>query len=334
MYILISTLLIYADYVGFLVLGFQFIYGIIYYWISKDLFRLRRLLVSVLMIFFLYLPWFPVLYRTLKDSGANWMAAPTIFQIFGAFASVIGIQIDGNYPHVYMNRIIFIILSLFFFISLIISFRDKKNFNTLMTATCMIPIFMLLLSLFTDLHIFSERQISAFSPEFDIVLATGLIRSCSLFPKIKPRIVAGFVVATILCSAILMIGSMHFYYVTDTNEDWRDAARYVEDNIQSNDAILFDASFVRKPFEFYLNLNRFEVLGINRNLKSIELTVDPSKYNNIWIILSHTEHGEQDYSKLLNNTKIKYDLSWQNFRGIKLLQFKIIDRGILNCQAF
>lgn len=322
-YILISTILIYTDYVGFLVLGFQFLYGIVYYWISKDKFRLRRLLISISSIFLLYLPWLPVFYRKLSEGGTSWMIAPSIDQGLKALISVIGIQLGSSYPSSIIIRLIFTILVLFLIIGMVSSFKDRINFNTLMAAICIIPLVMFFISSFTSVHIFSDRQISAFSPEFDLVLATGLIRSYSLFPESKPRILSGFVIATILCSIILMIGYMHSYYVTDTYEDWRDATEYVKDNIQSNNIILFDDSSVRKPFAFYFNLKKVEALYINRDLKSIELPIDPLKYKTIWVILSHTDHNEQMYSKWLNSIGVKYGVSRQNFRKIEILQFKI-----------
>lgn len=322
-YIFISILLIYADYVGFLVLGFHCIYGVVYYWISKDLYRLKRLLISYSIMFILYLPWLPVFYSPLKRGGTDWMGVPSIYDASYALRSVMGLPIDTN-PSLILNWIVFLILVLFLIIGIITSFKDKVSFNSLVAAICAIPLFMFFISLFTNLHIFSERQISAFAPEFDLILATGLVRSYQSIPRVKPPISKGFVIATLILGASLMIVSMYSYYVTDTYEDWRSAARYIEENIQSHDFIVFDAGFCKTPFEFYFNLTRFDTLGMNEDSKLIDSPIDPFKYSTIWVVLSHTKHGVDDYIKWIDESSIKYNLTKKGFRKIDILQFDII----------
>ncbi len=323
-YIVTASILIYTDYVGLLVLSTHFLYSTLYYLITADRNRMKSVIISFASIFILYLPWMPAFTQKFRENGTGWMVAPTIMQALGALSCVIGVQSPCLPISLGMGKPIFAILILFLIIGLIISFKDKIKINSLMAAICVIPVMMFLIS-FINVPIFNERQISSFAPEIDLILATGIIRSSSLFPRLNHSALSGFALITILFSTILMTGNMYSYYIIDTYEDWRGTAQYIDENIQNNDIILFDAFYIRKPFEFYSRTRDVDVQGINRSSELITPLENASKYKTIWVVLSHTKHNEDDYTQWLNDANIKYEMSLKRLRFIDILRFNLVN---------
>lgn len=325
-YISISSILIYTDYIGLLVLGTHFLYGLFYYLITADRIRIKRVMISFICIFLLYLPWMPAFIQKFRENGTGWMVAPTIIQALGALACVIGAKLpdlpfSSSIGKFIFGVLVFGILVLFLVIGFIISFKDKKKINSLMAAICMIPLAMFFIS-FISVPIFNERQISSFAPEIDLILATGLMRSSSLFPGFNYSVLDRIILVSILFSTVLMIGNIYLYYTVDTYEDWRGTAKYIDENIREGDGILFDAYYIKKPFGFY-SKSKDVYLEIDRSSELIDPLENISEYKIVWVILSHTKHNKDDYIRWLNGTKIKYEMSLKHFRSIDILRCNI-----------
>lgn len=89
--------------------------------------------------------------------------------------------------------------------------------------------------------IFSDRTLIWTALPLTLLLALGIMQI-----RRKPAIVAGLAILVAINGL-----SLRTYYVDYEKEQWRDAAAYVAAHAQADDLILFNASWVQLPFDFY-----------------------------------------------------------------------------------
>lgn len=140
------------------------------------------------------------------------------------------------------------------------------------------------LSIFVDPALYSDRYLIAASPAI-YILAALLLYS---FRKIAP------VGISIIAVAVLMTPSLYYYYVNDTNEQWREVAAYVFEHSQSDDVVVFAPNLgigiEEKTFSWYYsgNLDRY---GLDHHLagdtQGITTALDQfmSDYDRVWVIV-------------------------------------------------
>ncbi len=121
--------------------------------------------------------------------------------------------------------------------------------------------------------------------------------------KIKEKkYLALFLIAIILLNSF----SLCWYYSQPTKEEWKEAVKFVEDNVKTKEVILFDAGYMIRNFDYYTKNS-----PPNKNLLKISLLSSTSKeemhasFNNavskispaqgMWLILSHNWRSEDFY---------------------------------------
>ncbi len=339
LYILFSTLLIYTDYIGLLVLGVEFLFSFIYSFRLKEIKKKVYILVSYLIIFLLYIPWLHNLFYVFKQGGTTWMSKPTLANGIGAFTDIYGLTpFSGGLTDICSVNSFFciiILISLFFILfilafSLFQTFQESKkelDMRFLIVLICFIPVLMFLFSIFL-IPIFNVRQISAFVPELILLLTFGLVSAPNKvtkffknFLKINLRsknlniIHQGFSIFIIL---IITINSFNLIssYITIEKEDWKNTVKYIENNGSDDDIIFLDSTYVGLPFLYYYNGN-IPTVGIS-NINEINEYI--YIYDNIWIIFSHAKLKEEILNYIeFNATLILY----KHFFGIDLYYYNI-----------
>ena len=89
--------------------------------------------------------------------------------------------------------------------------------------------------------IFYDRTLIWTTLPLYLLLALGFVEM-----RRKPAIMAGLIMLATINGL-----SLQSYYVHYEKEQWRDAAAYVAAHAQNNDLILFNATWVQLPFDFY-----------------------------------------------------------------------------------
>tara|TARA_Y100000031_G_C8087031_1_gene322395 strand:+ start:190 stop:660 length:471 start_codon:yes stop_codon:yes gene_type:complete len=151
-------------------------------------------------------------------------------------------------------------------------------------------------------------------PFLYISIAWGVMR-------IKPHYLKRGVVFIII---ILFLLSLPFYYGTIKKEQWREAAAFVEENEQLNQAILFDAPYVQRTFDYYYSGNSTEIGLLADPLMGeahfAKLRPELDNKQGVWLILSHNFKTDKLYLQLLQRS---YTLQLQKkYKGIMLYYFK------------
>ena len=62
--------------------------------------------------------------------------------------------------------------------------------------------------------------------------------------------------------------SCHFYYAETLKTDWRSAAIFMDDRLQSNELVFFCPPYIRASFDFYSKRSDFERTDLNLEMKT------------------------------------------------------------------
>jgi len=137
-------------------------------------------------------------------------------------------------------------------------------------------------------------------------VAPLLLLAAAGLARLRPRWVAGILVISMLA---LSVRGTWAYYRADfdlAREDWRGATRYVLQNAQEGDGILFHSAQARMPFEYYsggqpprLEIRvifpeygpegRLSYRDFLANARNAPLADVPSRYPRIWLVLAHNQ---------------------------------------------
>jgi uncharacterized membrane protein len=328
-YVLTSTVLIYTDYIGLLVLGIHMLFGLINVLIQKNAEMLEKLLLAFMAIMILYSPWLPNLSSC---RGATWMRPPTLEHAFDVLIEDIGIRSrDVNalfgpvIPNLFFSLIIGMVV-IIFAAGIIQSLQKMTAFSSLIAMISTIPIIMFLISIYI-IPIYNLRQISPYVPEIALMIAVGYTRMQYLSSKLGSyRLeidIYKFIVALILLIFIALNSiSMYVQYTNDAKEDWRGVAKFVGRNVQEKDVILINARYCIDPFNYYFKKYGFEeVYGVS----SIGQTKSRIPgYKRIWLILLYNTFTEKNFADLLNQSDKHYEIMRKSYiGGIYLARFDL-----------
>ncbi len=115
-----------------------------------------------------------------------------------------------------------------------------------------------------------------FIPRYLIISVPALVLfGASAIPRLRRPLPIGLLVASLVwLSAIQLLG----YYRRDSNENWRDATRYVLAATQPGDALVFYPHYTAGPFEYYQRQSR--VIGPTKLVASV-----PLEGRRIWLVI-------------------------------------------------
>ena len=325
-YVVASAFMISAHAYGFFALLFQNLFFFLFWTKHKSL--IKRHLTAQSTVFLLFLPWLFPLFRVtslvLKGYWIGWLSRPSILSLVDTFFAFSNYSVECF--------VLFGVLSLLGVMG-IEKIRRMRGWKTLLEASeksgwsiltqtsyevifCMlwlwVPIIVPLVVSLVMQPIYSVKYVVLASPAFYILTAKGITEIKVKWVRIVSVILVLFLSLQTLSTA---------YYNTVNYEQWREVAKYVEENAKPGELILVNAPWVTVPFNYYFK-------GPN-DVKGISTVNDLRKavthHPKVWLILSHSIDTDPEglIKKELDNT---YMLGLEKeYVGIKLYFYTYFD---------
>lgn len=168
------------------------------------------------------------------------------------------------------------------------------------------------------------------TPAFFLLLALGIVRVERIIPK-------GISLGTLV---LLIIPSLHYYYVSPVNEQWREAAAYIAENAGQGDAIAtvesFTWGYTRKSFCWYYRgphqVCAIESRAQNDTALSEAFTRCVSGNEYLWLLFRETPlNFDQNFKKRLFEPHYS-DLRLikeKKFEGVSIYLFSVPRLGVI-----
>jgi hypothetical protein len=249
---------------------------------------LQNWLIAQLILFLLWSPWLPAfITQSVGVDREFWMSTPHLGDVLWALKNFFSAFLPD---HAAGGNLIWVGYGLLTLLGLV-HFRAEPTRAALLLFLFLTPIVgELLVSLRRP--IFSYHTLIWASIPLYLLLAAGL-----RLLRWRVLIMAG----TLWLVALNLI-SLNEYYTTFRKEEWDDAAHYVAEHAQGNDLILFNATWVQIPFDFYFHDYHRPVLehGVpvdlfDRGVLEPKMTAADlprlhdliSGHDRIWLVYSH-----------------------------------------------
>jgi mannosyltransferase len=195
----------------------------------------------------IWLPWsIPFLIQAVGVDRQFWIPAPTLASIWDFFHNSNLAFLPGWFPfHPLWNLVYWLLLILG-----LVALRGSPARIAFFLALWLVP---LLGELLVSLRrpIFSERTLLWTTLPYYLLIAVGVRRLGAAHKErliwLRRPLQAAILGLLVTLSATSMVG----YYFFFEKEDWARAAGYVAENIQPDDLIVFNATWVQLPFEYY-----------------------------------------------------------------------------------
>jgi len=296
--------------------GFYSHYFYIFFFSSQTLFlllylkkyskQIKKILFSFFIIGVFFLPLFPRLFQRGAESV---LGRPT-------FESIIRMIVQFNswlYPSLELQQNIYsksfylfsfsewllifsvvflsIILPVFFIFCVIKYTNFRRNIRDFFSANYKLIFLLLwliipfLLEFFISIihptvRVFGLIRYLLFSfPPYLILVSFGLTRLNKKYLSI--------VLASILIASILPLNA---YYSNPNKEQWKEVSEYVKNNIEPNEALLFNRHTTRIPFLYYYG-DADNIFGV-RNVAEAQTLSENKK--GVWLILSFDKYSDPE----------------------------------------
>ncbi|MEM7535473.1 MAG: glycosyltransferase family 39 protein [Chloroflexota bacterium] len=237
------------------------------------------------------------------------------------------------YWHFYYWDIVYFILA---FCGIIWLIRRRPSRAWLLSILYFVP---LIISVLVSLRrpIFYDRTLIWVTLPYFMLLATGVVwlgNSLKSMGRWASVSAVSLLLALILFLSGLSLSSHYFY---SPKEDWAKASDYVASNIQSDEMILFNASWVQIPFEYYLRhydvepeLRGLPVDLFDAGILEPKMQEDVIPYmrelladeSSVWLVYSHDWYTDPEQiipGELSNQMTLKDD---QSFVGLRVMRFE------------
>ncbi|MDO8688443.1 MAG: glycosyltransferase family 39 protein [Dehalococcoidia bacterium] len=232
--------------------------------------RLRRrpgwvlpLALAQMASFVLFLPWLPVFVANLRNLG-------DVHAI-----SQVELLLDGGLNLPVLAGVLFFLLALIvaFFVWLRPAASSVVHVETL--SALAVIVFFAALTVFSALPLGTslKRHVVTFLPYFLLLTVIGVIRIAG-----RSRSLA----VSLVLLACLALGVS---YTQRERENWRGAESLVQREGRLGDVILFHASWVRSPFDYYYH-GALPQVELSPNDFVAQLSQVAGKYDRAWVILS------------------------------------------------
>jgi len=294
----------------------------------------RTFLMFILSITTIFISYVPILYWKLNlnklissliglgTQNGSGLSQPSlelsfIVKVFGEFS--------GGSPFSYGGPLLY--LFMFFFVcGCFLSIKKYKEKLALMLLWMFLPIPLLFLAS-TRLRVFSEPRYLIYVlpvyllviskgitsiPEYVLNVSKGKTILTSLTPVRNPKIpyVAVFLIATVFIGS--SIAPLLGYY-SEEKQDWRAVAKYLEAEIQPDDVVVVDPSYISLPFSYYFNNPKN--VSVQKTYGSVSaLETIYYRYGRVWFV---THHAHTEMIEWLS----QYSLWRKKFSGGLLVYF-------------
>jgi hypothetical protein len=285
--------------------------------------RLRNWLLAQGGVLLLWLPWsYAFIVQSVGVYNEFWIPAPTLATISGAFKALINDFLPQNLGvggWVWWGYGALLGLG-------VVGLRKRPALLVLLLVLLLAPVLgELLVSLRRP--IFYDRTLIWTTIPLYLLLTLGLLQL-----RWNALIAAGLIM---LCTVNLL--SLQNYYRTFTKEQWREAAAYMADKVHEDDLILFNATWVQIPFDYYFK--RFD-LPVTQHGAPVDLfdrgVLEPKmtaadlprlralveEHDRVWLVYSHDWYTDPE--KLIP-TALKEELHYagaQPYNGLQIMRFE------------
>lgn len=198
LYSFFTLVLLYTDYLGFIVIGLNLLFTI--FLIINKLKRkkivkrhLFIIFISYLLIIMFYLPWIHNILYIYQIGSTAWMVSPDMNDAIEGFSKIFGIVAENYFNEIFFmipNKKFFLFLCSFLIIVILISsiiaiYLDNRkiyNFKLLILFISSTPVLIFVISIYIT-PIYHLRQISVYIPEIAFLFSIGLF----YFPTLLQR---------------------------------------------------------------------------------------------------------------------------------------------------
>ena len=303
-YIIFATAAIYVHIFGLFYIIFQNIY---YLFVSKK--NIRTWISAQFAILVLLSPWIPGMVGQVTgyaNTNTLIISRPGIGDIYNVFKLFSGSDVSLAIFLV----IIIVGLVIFSKKEKLMSYKYEKVF-VLMWLFVPIVLGFIISQIYTP--IFSDRYFIASLP------ALILLASYALFNLQKPILVS----ALLMSIVVVNIPSMSDYYQNVHKEQWRDVAKYIDNNSKEGDAILLYPGYGTYGFNYYYKGGNVYTINGSYEIKS-QIT----RNSGVWLVGSewwnpYTKEGMKQIERELSKTYIRD--SYIEFIDINVGYYKKLD---------
>ena len=303
-YILISVLAVYAHVFAVLVLGAQAI-SIVF--LDRRYVPWRALTVAGFTILLLLVP-LGIFFLTQDSGQIDWIRQPSFGSLYELFYALTG-RGGGLLLLAYLIPVAFA-----FLFAIRSWFRFKISPETwryaLLLSWLFVPI-IIAFSLSFLKPVFIPRYFIICLVPLTLLAAVGL-------SQIRNRWIFVSVLAILVILSARGVGA---WYSSYEKEDWRGATTHVISRFERGDAILFHASYVRVPFEYYLD----RLAAPSEIVESIGVA-RVAGADRVWLVLSHDSYshvGRVQSRSIQASLQNRYALVEQReFKEIKVLLYE------------
>jgi hypothetical protein len=278
-------------------------------------------------ILLLWSPWLiPFIIQAVGVYREFWISAPSLGTVFGAATNLLSVYLPGQIPRqvewtdgVWLG--FGLVLALGFY-----RLRRRPSVLLLLLILFLTPfVGEYLVSLRRP--IFYDKTLIWTCLPLYLLLATGLAGL-----RYRPLILAGLL--AVVAVNTLSLGN---YYFKVQKEDWDQAAAYVAEGAEPGDLLLFNATWVQIPFDFYFrhfnspvikhgvpadlfDLGVLEPKMTQEDLPRLRLLIRP--HTRVWLIYSHAWYTDPDGlipAALSGELRL---LQQQRFVGVEVLRYE------------
>jgi mannosyltransferase len=303
---------------------------------------MRNWLVIQAVAFLLWLPWaIPFVIQSIKVDQEFWIGAPDLMRVVDTLKNLSFAHLPDWIPTVPLLLFYALLTCIGVFYM-----RQKAAWALLLLSLLLTPfVGELLVSLRRP--IFYDRTLIWTTLPLIMLMAIG-IRGCLVGPFATARTSPSPVTthrsvrraAAAIASAVLVIVStfsIYNYYMYFEKEDWAEAADYVAQNIEAGDTIIFNATWVQIPFEYYFrhydietDLRGAPVDLFDRGVLEPKMTEDdiPSLQaliqgeNRVWLVYSHDWYSDPQQIIPRQLREAMRQTDQRAFVGLQIMEFE------------
>jgi hypothetical protein len=308
-FIIFNVLLLYTHVYSFFIISAEYFYILSLKILKKEEFNRcsKWFLHSAIVISLLFAPWIFVFYKQfLLAQKILWIPEASIW---GFPESLV------EYSGSFILSLVMVPLFLLSFFTIKVKSNEKKNkllqmFGSLEVILSFSKVkevyFLLIWLLFPVIlpFIISQFLSPIFLVKYTIEASSAFILLAAYgFAKIK---ISGIKYSLLIVIGILSFLTIRNDWTVSTKERWKEAIGYLDSTARSSDLIVFNAGVCNYLYDYYskrkdIKLLSFEPSADQLNRDSLKVLLYPyiSKYNRIWLVVSHTRDYRGEISKTM-----------------------------------
>lgn len=296
---------------------------------TDDLPPLRSWLLAQAGVILLWLPWAPSFLRqVIAVDREFWIPAPTLNQVTETAQTLVSAYLPGGDAAnwVWAGAGLALLLG-------IVALARRRALLWLLLSLVIVPFAgELLISLRRP--IFYDRTLIWLTLPLILIAAAGVAMGLRAERRRIPAL-AGTLAATAGVAVLLFgnVRSLENYYANFHKEEWREAASWLQERVGPNDLLLFNATWVQLPFDYYFARSEVQVdkRGAPADLFDAGI-LEPKMtegdiprlqnllqgYDCVWLVYSHDWYTDPD--KIIPRVLRRELMSKNetNFNGLKI----------------